>query len=120
MCVFSCAVMSNSETLWTVAHQAPLFTGFSRQKYWSGLPFPPPGDLPDPGIEPEFPVPPALQIDSLPLSHQGSLPATIRINCNINPYKCSVKHGSLNEKQLYASDRGCRGLLPLSALSLIT
>ena len=38
-------------TLWTVAHQAPLSTGFSRQEYWSGLPFPPPGDLPDPGIK---------------------------------------------------------------------
>ena len=40
------------ETLWTVAHQAPLFMGFSKQVYWSGLPFPPPGDLLDPGIEP--------------------------------------------------------------------
>ena len=39
-------------TPWTVAHQAPLSMGFSRQEYWSGLPFPPPGDLPDPGIEP--------------------------------------------------------------------
>ena len=39
-------------TLWTVAHQAPLSVGFSRQEYWSGLPCPPPGDLPDPGIEP--------------------------------------------------------------------
>ena len=38
-------------TLWTVAHQAPLTMGFSRQEYWSGLPFPLPGDLPDPGIE---------------------------------------------------------------------
>ena len=39
-------------TLWTVACQAPLSMGFPRQEYWSGLPFPPPGDLPDPGIEP--------------------------------------------------------------------
>ena len=39
-------------TLWTVTHQAPLSKGFSRQEYWSGLPCPPPGDLPDPGIEP--------------------------------------------------------------------
>ena len=38
-------------TLWTVAHQAPLSMGFSRQQYWSGLPCPPPGDLPDPGME---------------------------------------------------------------------
>ena len=40
---------------WTVAHQAPLSMGFSRQEYWSGLPFPSPGDLPDPGIEPWSP-----------------------------------------------------------------
>ena len=59
-------------TLWTVAHQAPLSMGFSRQEYWSGLPCPPPGDLSDPGIEPESPVAPALMVDSLPLSHQGS------------------------------------------------
>ena len=45
--------MSNSlHPLWTAAHQAPLFMGFSRQEFWSGLPFPPPGDLPDPGIKP--------------------------------------------------------------------
>ena len=43
--------MSDSATPWTAAHQAPLSTGFSRQEDWSGLPFPPPGDLPDPGIE---------------------------------------------------------------------
>ena len=46
-------------TLWTVDHQSPLSMGFSRQEYWSGLPSPP-GDLPDPGIEPEAFVPPAL------------------------------------------------------------
>ena len=49
-------------TLWTVAHQAPPSMGFSRQEYWSGLPFPSPGDLPDPGIEPRSPV---LQADAL-------------------------------------------------------
>ena len=43
-------------TPWTVAHQAPPSMGFSRQEYWSGLPFPSPGDLPDPGIEPGFPA----------------------------------------------------------------
>ena len=46
---------------WTVAHQAPPSMGFSRQEYWSGLPFPSPGDLPDPGIEPRSP---ALQADT--------------------------------------------------------
>ena len=43
-------------TPWTVAYQAPLSMGFSRQEYWSGLPFPSPGDLPNPGIEPGSPV----------------------------------------------------------------
>jgi len=56
-------------TLWTSAHQAPLSMEFSRQEYWSGLPFPSPGDLPHPGIEPRSL---ALWVDSLPLSHQGS------------------------------------------------
>ena len=60
------------ETLWTVAYQAPLSMGFSRQDYWSGLPFPPPGDVPDPGIESTSPASPTLQADSLPLSHQRS------------------------------------------------
>ena len=55
-----------------VACQVPLSMGFSRQEYWRGLPFPSPGDLPDPGIEPISPVSPALQMDSLPLSHRGS------------------------------------------------
>ena len=63
-------------TLWTVAHQAPLFMGFSRQKCWSGLPFPPTGDLPNPGTEPVSPESPALQADSKPLSHQGSPPVS--------------------------------------------
>ena len=57
-------------TPWTVACQAPLSVGFSRQEYWSGLPFPSPGDLPNPGIEPGSP---ALQADSLPSEPQGSL-----------------------------------------------
>ena len=47
-------------TLWTVAHQAPLPMEFSKQEYWSGLPFPTPGDLPDPGIQPASLVSPAL------------------------------------------------------------
>ena len=48
---------------WTVACQAPLSMGFFQQEYWSGLPFPSPGDLPDPGIEPRSPT---LQADDLP------------------------------------------------------
>ena len=53
-----------------IAYQAPLSEGFSRQEYWSGLPFPSPGDLPNPGIEPEFP---ALQADALPSEPPGKL-----------------------------------------------
>ena len=53
---------------WTVSHQAPPSMGFSRQEYWSGLPFPPPGDLPNPGTEPRSP---ALQADSLPSEPPG-------------------------------------------------
>ena len=58
-------------TPWTVAHQVLLSMGFSRQEYWSGLPCPLPGALPDPGIELVSPVAPALQADSLLLSHPG-------------------------------------------------
>ena len=57
------SVASDSVTPWPVAHQAPLSMGFSRQEDWSGLPCPPPGYLPDPGIEPGSP---ALLADSLP------------------------------------------------------
>ena len=60
------------ESLWTVACHVPLSMGFFRQEYWSGFPWPSPGDLPNPGIEPAFPVAPALQVDSLLLSHQGT------------------------------------------------
>ena len=52
-------------TPWTAARQAPLSMGFSRQEDWSRLPFPPPGALPDPGIEPVSPASSALQADSL-------------------------------------------------------
>ena len=55
-------------TPWTVAHQAPLSMEFSRQEYWSGLPFPSPGDLPDPGIKPRSP---SLQADTLPSEPPG-------------------------------------------------
>ena len=55
-------------TLWTAAYQAPLSMGFSRQEYWSGLPSPSPGNLPNPGIEPKSP---ALQTDTLPSEPPG-------------------------------------------------
>ena len=55
-------------TPWTVAYQAPPSMEISRQEYWSGLPFPSPGDLPDPGIEPRSPT---LQADALPSEPPG-------------------------------------------------
>ena len=58
-------------TPWTVAYQAPLSMGFSRQECWSELPFPSPGDLPEPGIEPGSP---ALQADALPSEPPGNQP----------------------------------------------
>ena len=61
----SCLTLATS---CTIACQAPLSLGFSSQEYWSGLPFPSPADLPDPGIEPRSP---ALQADSLPTELQG-------------------------------------------------
>ena len=73
MCAQSLSRVRLFAAPWTVAYEAPLSMGFSRQESWSGLPFPPPGDLPNPGIEPLSPVSPALQADSLPLTYQGSL-----------------------------------------------
>ena len=71
MLLFSCSVSSDSFVIsWTVAHQTPLSMGFPRHEYWSALPFPFPGDLPDPGTEP---ISPQLQVNSLPLSLLGSL-----------------------------------------------
>ena len=73
VCVFVCAQLLSPVRLfvtpWTVAHQAPLSVGFPRQEYWSGLPFPSPGDLPHPGTETHLLH---WQVDSLPLSHLGS------------------------------------------------
>ena len=67
---FSCVQFC--DTLWTIACQAPLSIGFSRQEYCSGLSCRTTGDLPDPGIKRDSPASPALQADSLPLSHRGS------------------------------------------------
>ena len=67
LCVCMLSLFSRAqlfEILLTVAHQTPLSLGFSRQEYWSGLPFPPLRDFPDPGIKPATPAAPALQADS--------------------------------------------------------
>ena len=77
VCVCMRSVMSNSPLYdpWTVACQAPLFMRFPRQEYWSGLPFPSLGDLPDPGIKPKSPVSPAR----VPMPLLKILPATRRL-----------------------------------------
>ena len=90
-------------TPWTVAYHAPLFVGFSRQECWSGLPFPSPGDLPDPGIEPGSP---ALQADpyhlsiDIPIFLRGKkkkayITLTIKMSHTLhNKYdRCAVVHG---------------------------
>ena len=67
----------------TIAHQAPLFMGFLRQEYWRGLPFPPPGDLPDARIQLVRPESPVWEVDSLPLSHLGSPPVGVALSVSI-------------------------------------
>ena len=113
---------------WTVARQSPASMGFSRQEYWSGLPCPPPGDLPDPEVKP-----PALQADSLPLSYQGVCflgicclsvaiapafvspqPSTWLLAC----YRCwSSKPAASKKSQLWSEDR--EGTLTLSGISTL-
>ena len=82
MCAKSLQRVRLFATLWTVACQASLSMRFCMQEYWSVLTFPLPGDLPDPGIEPESPPFPALQAHFLPLSHQGS-PQTVYCIVNL-------------------------------------
>ena len=68
---------------WTVAHQAPLSMGFPRQEYWSGLPLPSPGDLPNPGIEPRSL---ALQADALISEAPGKHPSYLKNGHNFSPH----------------------------------
>ena len=75
----SCPTLATS---WTTAYQAPLSMGFPRQEYWHGLSFPSLGKLPDPGIKSASP---ALQVDSLRLSHQGSLDQLYKHILNLPP-----------------------------------
>ena len=71
-CAWSLSHVQLFETLWAVASQAPLSSGFSRKEYWSELPFPPPGDIPDPGIEPVSLTPPDCRQVLHHLSQQRS------------------------------------------------
>ena len=72
-------------TPWTVAHQTPLSMGFSRQEYWSGLPFPSPGDLPNPGIKPRSPT---LQVDASTSEPPGKQPYSRPPPTHANPRLC--------------------------------
>ena len=82
---------------WAIAHQASLSIGFSRREYWSGLPCPP-GDCPNPGTEPMSTSAPALQADSLPLSHQESphLARPLPNPAELSPWGGGSHHGSLH------------------------
>ena len=86
VCVCVCCLFSHFShvqlfaILWTIARQVSLSMGFSRQEYQRGLTCPSAGGLPDPGNEPMFLAFPALQADSLPLSHKGSLKGGITRN----------------------------------------
>ena len=123
-------------TPWTEAHHAPLSIEFFRQEYWSGLPFPPAGNVLDPEIEPVSPVFPALKVDSLPLRHLGghcrgmrwgyyslwqgggSLQNTWRtggsrvslgVRCHLacySPWGCRVRRDWVTEQQKNAARKG--------------
>ena len=94
-------------TLWTVAHQATLSMGFSRQEYWSGLPFPSPGDLPDPGIKPRSP---ALQADALtsePIRIHKWYEVYTYIYTLLLLFRCSVVSDSLQPHGLQHAKLPC-------------
>ena len=84
-------------TPWTVVCQAPPSMGFSRQEYWSGLPFPSPGDLPNPGIEPR---PPALQADSLPSEPPGTYQSAYLYASSYLDYLQLFDKSLLNKKHI--------------------
>ena len=91
MCVYICVLSRFScvrlfATLWTVARQASLSKGFSRQGCWSGLPCPPPGELPDTGIEPASLTSPDWQVGSLPLAPPGKPVYTCVCVYCVSPY----------------------------------
>ena len=100
---------STVTTLWTIAHQAPLSMGFSWQEYWRGLPFPPPGDFPNPRMEHVSCVSPALQADSLPTeqpskpSDDGKSPQMTLLCSKVN----MLWRGQESDHKLGKYTRGC-------------
>ena len=114
-CMLSCFTrLQLFATPWTIAHQAPLSMGFSRQEYWSGLLCPPPGDLLDPEIKPESPASLALQADFLLLRHQGN-PNPHLILGEKQKEQCILKvGGTVRSEEEYASQPSA-SLSPLGA-----
>ena len=90
------SVVSNSATLWTAAHQAPLSLGFFRQECWSGLLCPPPGDIPNPGMEPASLMSPSWQVGSLPPAPPGK--PSCHISHGRNPTWTSFPKLSIQKK----------------------
>ena len=90
--------MSDSATPWTTVHQAPLSGEFSRQEYWSGLSFPLPGDLPNPGVKPTSSVSPALA---------GGFFTTVPLTLGKDQFKRRVN-------ALYRTQKGCEMVVSLS------
>ena len=86
MCAQWLSCLRLFETPWTVAHQATLSMGFSRQEYWSGLPCPPPRDLPNPGTEPTPPASPALVGRFFTTSTTWEVLALGQITCQASGY----------------------------------
>ena len=111
----------SSESPWSVARQAPRTMGFSNQEYWSGLPCPSPGDLPDPWLEPGSP---ALQADTLPSEPPGKplrasnsiWPQTFRDSvrsCLSSPQLQGLAFKkTLNPFMITSKDSGCPGIVP--------
>ena len=88
---------------WAVAPRAPLSMGFSRPEYWSGLPLPSPGDLPNSGIEPRSPGSPSLQADILPSEPQGSMGGEKKKGFEASLY--DVQRKELRLREMRRSDR---------------
>ena len=96
----ACSVVLDSATPWTVACQAPLSMGFSRQENWNGLPFPSPGDLPHSGIKPVFPASPAMQAHSFttgPLGKSILIGLFIFLCSSCNSYLYILNTSSLSD-----------------------
>ena len=106
--------MSDSATPWTVAYQAPLLMGFSRQEYWSGVPLPSPEDLPDPGIEPGSPSPTLYALPSEPpgKSQNGHM-------TQFWPKRCEGKSLGASRKIFLLRSKGRVFLLPLDVFVYI-